>query len=64
MENLTNSIPKVATITQCAVMTGLSYSTIRTLVINNQIKYVRVGKKYLVNLDSLAHFLEGEGKEY
>ena len=44
------------TINQAAEWTGLSYSFIRRLCMENKIKFVRSGKKYYVNMTSLSEY--------
>lgn len=55
----TNEFPKMASITQCSIISGLAYTTIRRMVLEGKIKYIKTGKKYLVNLDSLSDYLNG-----
>lgn len=50
------------TIKQAAVETGLSYSCIRQLCIENKIKFIRSGKKYYVNMPSLIEYCGGCGE--
>ena len=50
-ENL--KIPLMKTINVAAQMTGLAKYQVRKLVLNNKIKYVTSGKKFLVNMNSL-----------
>ena len=51
------NIPTMLTIKETAEKTHLAEAYIRRLVWNNQICYVRSGKKYLVNLEKLIDFL-------
>lgn len=57
----TNEFPKLASITQCSIISGLAYSTIRRMILEGKIKYIKTGKKYLVNIDSLSEYLNGNG---
>jgi hypothetical protein len=50
-------IPKMRTIKETAIETGLAYNYIRNLCLQNKIVYVRAGNKYLVNVDKLIEFL-------
>lgn len=64
-----NVIPKMLTINETAKQTGLPAYFIRQCVLQGKIKYIKAGKKYLINLDKLVEFLnDGEeptmGKEY
>lgn len=56
-------VPKFCTINECAKLTNLAKYHIRQLVLNEKIKYVKAGKKYLINFESLITYLqEGENK--
>lgn len=51
-------MPTMVTITQAAEMTGIPYSALRRWIKNGEFPYfVRVGTKYLLNLERLAEFL-------
>ena len=50
-------VPTMLSIKETAERTHLSERFIRKLVWNDQIKYVRTGVKYLVNLESLVDYL-------
>lgn len=51
-------MPKMVTIQAAADQTGLTYSGLRRLILEGKFVYfVRVGTKYLVNLEKLAEFL-------
>ncbi len=52
--------PRMRTIEEAAKEVGLSAYTIRRLIKENKIIYVRSGTKYLVNLDRLIDFLNGQ----
>lgn len=51
------SAPRMRTINQVSELTGLSYTFIRKLCLNNRIVYIKTGKKYLVNLDKFYEYL-------
>ena len=51
------SVPKFETIAKCANLTGLAKYHIRQLVLNQRVKFIKTGKKYLVQLDSLIEYL-------
>ena len=60
------TIPEMITIKQAAARTGLSYDYLRKLCLQRKIIFVRAGNKYLINMEKLAAFLNGEdviGKE-
>lgn len=52
-------IPRMATIKQASQITGIAEHALRLWCINKQIVYVRCGSKYLVNIDRLVEFLNG-----
>lgn len=51
------NIPTMYTIQQAAQVTGLSYDCLRKLCLQKKIVYVRAGKKYFINMERLAEFL-------
>lgn len=57
------TLPKMATIAQCAAETGLSYDCIRKLCLQKKIVHIRSGTKYLINVDRLNDYLNGEQEE-
>lgn len=50
-------LPKMATINECAKIVKLAKYHIRQLVLQGKVKYVKAGKKYLINLNSLIEYL-------
>lgn len=59
-------MPKMRTIEQAAAWlqendpsTAFTRTALRRLVVTGQLPSVRVGQKYLINLDVLAAFLQG-----
>ena len=51
-------MPTMVTIQAAANQTGLTYSGLRRLILEGKfLFYVRVGSRYLVNLEKLAEFL-------
>ena len=56
----TNAVPVVMPIKDAVSITGLSYSSIRQLCLNNRIRYIKSGTKYYVNMASLLRYCEGE----
>ena len=56
-------IPRMGTLKEAAALAGIPYSAIRKMCITGKVVHVRVGTKYLVNLDKLAEYLEtGDSK--
>lgn len=52
-----NNIPRMLTISETAKETGLAEHYIRQLCINKEIVAKKAGKKWLVNLDRFADYL-------
>lgn len=53
------SMPTMASIPDAAAKSGLSVYRIRVLCADGSIRSVRCGRRILVNLDSLAAYLNG-----
>ena len=60
MRLATSIIPHMVTIDEAAEVTGISAYTIRRLVKQNKIVYIKSGTKYLVNLDRFIEYLNGQ----
>lgn len=52
-------LPTMAGIPDAAAKSGLSVYRIRVLCADGSIRFVRCGRRILVNLDSLAAYLNG-----
>lgn len=50
-------IPTMKSISECSEIVGLAKYHVRQLVLQDKIKYVKAGRKYLVNLESLIKYL-------
>lgn len=57
------SIPTMLTISEAAELTGLSKHYLRQLVLQGKIVYISAGRKYLINMNSLAAFLNKGERE-
>lgn len=57
------SIPIMLTIPEAAERTGLSKHYLRQLVLQGKIVYISAGRKYLINMNSLAAFLNKGERE-
>lgn len=53
-------MPRMGTLREAAELTGLSYGCLRQKALSGEIVAVRAGRKFLVNLDKLVDFLNGE----
>lgn len=52
-------MPRMVTLNKAAELTGVTYSALRRWIKSGEFRYfVRVGAKYLVNLERLAEFLD------
>lgn len=54
-------LPRMKTIKEMAELTGLSYTMLRNLCLENKIVHIRAGKKYLINYDRFVDYLNGVG---
>ena len=50
-------VPKMLSIRETAKATGLPEYFLRELVANNEICFVKAGRKYLINIDKLIEYL-------
>ena len=53
------SLPRMRTIKEAAGATGLSYYCVRRMCQKCEIRYIKSGNRYLVNLDLLVGYLNG-----
>lgn len=53
-------IPTMKTLPQAAEETGLPYDLLRRLCLQGKIVHIRAGKKFLVNMEKLADYLNGK----
>lgn len=69
MENIKKGVgflefPRMMTVAEAVKASGLTEFTVRQLVKNGRIKFIRLGKglrgKLLINADSLVQYLNGE----
>lgn len=51
-------VPQFKTIAESADFTGLAKYRIRKIVKEEKIKYIKAGKKFLINVDSLIEYLK------
>lgn len=63
MRNMHN-FPNMGTIKEAAAASGLAVYRVRQLVAAGKVKHIHAGRRILVNLDSLAQYMEqGEPQE-
>lgn len=53
----TIKVPTMWTIQQAATETNIAVSHVRKLVAEKKISYIKTGKKYLINAESLCEYL-------
>lgn len=58
---ISNNVPRMRTIKQTAQETGLHEYFVRQLVKQDKIKYIKAGRKVLINLDLFIDFLNNSG---
>jgi len=51
------NVPKMMTIAETAIETGLPVHFLRQLVLQRKIVFVKAGSKYLINFDRLIEYL-------
>lgn len=56
-------MPVMKTIREASEECGLSYNCLRQLCLSNKIVYIRAGTKFLINMDKLKSFLNGETQD-
>lgn len=54
---MVNNIPLMKTINEVSEIVGLKKYHIRQLVLQNKVKFIKSGKKYIINFDSLIEYL-------
>lgn len=54
---MNKNFPQMETINEASKISGLAKYRIRQMVLQNKVKYVRAGKKYLINIESLIDYL-------
>lgn len=52
-------LPRMKTIKEMVALTGLSYTYLRNLCLQDEIVHIRAGKKYLINYDRFVDYLNG-----
>ena len=56
-----NGIPKMITLNEAAELSGLSYSFLREHCLDGTLVHIRSGRKFLLNADKLAEYLNSGG---
>ena len=57
---MSEKIPEMLTINECAQRVGLSYGQVRRMVLRGQIVVIECGRKRLINFDRFLDFLNGK----
>ena len=63
MANTIDFIPRMETLTQAAGETPFSYGQLRRLCLSGKVAYIRLGTKFLINMDSLKRLCEQGERE-
>ena len=63
MNNIIVHLPRMRTIKQTAAELGLPEYFVRFIVKQEQVTYVRAGRKVLINLDKFIEYLNGTSKD-
>lgn len=63
MRNDDYQIPTMLTINEASEITRISAYRIRQLCIMDRIVYIRAGNKYLINLEKLIQYLNGDNSK-
>lgn len=58
--NVISIMPHMVTVKALAKATGISEYSIRALIQQDKIVYIKAGKKYLINFDKFIGYLNGE----
>ncbi len=53
-------IPEMVSIREAAKRTGLSYDSIRKMMLSGKIVYIRIGRKFFINFGKLCEFLDSQ----
>lgn len=54
---MSNTIPKMITLLEASELTGLSYDFLRKHCLDGTLVHIRTGRKFLLNADKLAEYL-------
>ena len=54
---MNNAIPKMITLNEASELSGLSYDFLRKRCMDGTLVHIRSGRKYLINADKLAEYL-------
>lgn len=57
MGDVFSAVPTMLTIRETANRTGVSYDAIRKLCLRDEIVYIKVGKKFLINFEKFCEYL-------
>lgn len=56
-------LPRYITIQQASDLTGLRYYQLRKMVLENKVRYIKSGVKYLINEKALCEYLTSMEQE-
>lgn len=55
-----NEVPRMLTLREGSAEANMPYSTLRKLCLSGEISHIRVGRKFYINADRLAEYLNGD----
>lgn len=61
--SLSASLPELISISEAVSRTNLSYEYLRYLCYSKKINHIRCGRKYMIDVDSLAQFIRRGGAD-
>ncbi len=64
LETVDLKIPRMLKIDEAAAEFGLTRHFVRQLCLNDKIVYVKAGRKYLINAEKLAEYLNTGDKNF
>jgi len=61
---MVDTFPRMESVKKTAELFGISEDAVRRMIHDGRITYIKIGKKYLINVDKLAALLNaGEAEE-
>lgn len=51
------NLPRMRTLREAAAESGINYNRLRLICLQDKVVYIKAGKKFLINMDSLASYL-------
>ena len=61
---MVDNIPRMESIKTTSRLTGVSEDALRKMIHTEKITFIKVGKKYLINMDKLFEYLNNGGQTW